>query len=301
MNYYPDFIKNISIEEIDEEIKKYEDDRYSYGRSIPKTRIWDLKYTRKILEDYNKAHTIEDYINNNDGESKIRISVQDDIEPCNPTSHEIWEGKLKDIPEQYRHLKVIWEGFLIGAQLNQLTVFSDDVYGITVGTKGDYPYFASILDPYAELEYKKDYYFEDKSDLSFVTKAAYSLVISYEQRQYMLHHIPELEQQWNTIVDMLQEEYKAAKYEELMAAYNMGGYGEDEANARLMRDIERYRPDPPETMQASDLQNKINPEEGSVATNIGNILVKDYLDIKAAEAGYDSYEDMKNDGLSISL
>lgn len=194
---------------------------------------------------------IRDYINNNEN-VKIRISVQETRDSYEAYSETIWEGSLYDVPDKYKNIEVISEGFLIGAQLNMLTVFSDDVYGITVETKGDYPYFASILDPYAELEYKKDYYFEDKSDLSFVTKAAYSLDISNEQRRYMLNHIPELEQQWNVISDYLSREYKAAKYEEAMAAYNMGGYGEDEANARLMRDIERYRPDNPSDTAEED-------------------------------------------------
>ncbi|MCR4845352.1 MAG: hypothetical protein K5865_01265 [Eubacterium sp.] len=43
----------------------------------------------------------------------------------------------------------------------------------------------------------------------------------------MLSHVDLLEELWKNIQDQLSADYAEAKYEEAMAAYNMGGYGED--------------------------------------------------------------------------
>lgn len=38
-----------------------------------------------------------------------------------------------------------------------------------------------------------------------------------------------------------------------------------------------------------------------VKTNIGNVPLEDYLDIKASQYGYDSYEDLVADGARIDV
>ena len=189
---------------------------------------------------------IIDYINNNEN-MPVRIAAQEDRDPWTAFRHKLWEGNLYDVPEKYRKIEVISEGWLIGAQINELTICEDDVYGICVSTDGNYAYFASVLEPSKPLSYKKNDYWENRvlnpDSLSFVIREAYNLDISANQRQYMLHHIKELETAWIAIEDQLSAEYREARYEEAIAALNAGGYGEDEANARLYRDIERFRPE----------------------------------------------------------
>ncbi len=80
--------------------------------------------------------------------------MKDSYDSCDPMCETLWEGNLKDIPEKYRKLKVIGEGYLMGAKKNQLEVLKDDVYGITVCTNGDYPFFCSCLD-FEMFKYKK--------------------------------------------------------------------------------------------------------------------------------------------------
>lgn len=243
MNYEPKFIKDMTIDQINEEIKQLHEDAYRYGRDIPKARIWDLNYTKQVLESASKKKTINDYIEQND-DTDIRITMKDSYDSCDPWCETLWEGNLKDIPEKYRKLKVIGEGYLMGAKKNQLEVLKDDVYGITVCTNGDYPFFCSCLD-FEMLKYKKNDYFEehniDASELSFVVRYAYNLDILPEQKEYMLSHVDLLEGLWKNIQDQLSADYAEAKYEEAMAAYNMGGYGEDSANAALENDIYRYK------------------------------------------------------------
>ena len=41
-------------------------------------------------------------------------------------------------------------------------------------------------------------------------------------------------------------------------------------------------------------------EEKHVETNMGNMPLEDYYDIVAMQHGYDSYDDMKKDGLIIA-
>lgn len=38
-----------------------------------------------------------------------------------------------------------------------------------------------------------------------------------------------------------------------------------------------------------------------VRTNIGNIPIEDYLDIKAGQFGFDSYEELKAEGYDIQI
>lgn len=199
---------------------------------------------------------ILDYISNNEN-MPVRIAAQEDRDPWTAFHNKLWEGNLYDVPEKYRKIEVISEGWLIGAQINVLTICEDDVYGICVSTDGNYAYFASVLEPSKPLSYKKNDYWENRvlnpDSLSFVTRAAYNLDISANQRQYMLHHIKELETAWIAIEDQLSAEYREARYEEAMAAlYVGGGYGEDGANAQLYRDIERYRPDNPSDTAEED-------------------------------------------------
>lgn len=193
---------------------------------------------------------IIDYINNNEN-VPVRISMQEDRDPWTAFHHKLWEGNLYDVPEKYRKIEVISEGWLIGAQINEITVCEDDINGICVCTDGNTPYFASVLEPNVKLKYKPEDFFEVNKEwageyattLNIVKKAAINLDISYEQKLYMFAHAAELKKEWDTIEDQLSAEYREARYEEALAINNSGGLGEDEANARLYRDIERYRPE----------------------------------------------------------
>ena len=65
--------------------------------------------------------TIRDYVENND-DIRVRIAQKKTEDPCDSFTETIWEGMLQEIPEQLRGLEVIREGWLIGAQVNQLEV-----------------------------------------------------------------------------------------------------------------------------------------------------------------------------------
>lgn len=66
--------------------------------------------------------TIQDYIDKNEN-IKVRIDRKESTDPCDPMSHTEWEGMLKDIPQKYRNLEVISEGWLMQAQINSLAVY----------------------------------------------------------------------------------------------------------------------------------------------------------------------------------
>ena len=44
-----------------------------------------------------------------------------------------------------------------------------------------------------------------------------------------------------------------------------------------------------------------NKPERTVKTNIGEMPLEDYLDIRAMQYGFDSYEDMRKQGYSIDI
>lgn len=72
--------------------------------------------------------TISDFINENEN-VMIRI---DQVEDLNDTSYKsydstIYEGLLYDTPEELYSREVIKEGFMLGAQMNLLTIYKKDV------------------------------------------------------------------------------------------------------------------------------------------------------------------------------
>lgn len=63
MNYEPKFVKDMTIEQIDAEIKEWHDDQYRYGRGIDWNRMHDLEYTKKVLnnKEENEMERIKAY------------------------------------------------------------------------------------------------------------------------------------------------------------------------------------------------------------------------------------------------
>ena len=66
--------------------------------------------------------TVRDFIENND-DIRVRITLKDSKDPCDPLTRTLWEGMLSEIPEELRGLEVIGEGWLSEAQVNQLEVY----------------------------------------------------------------------------------------------------------------------------------------------------------------------------------
>lgn len=66
--------------------------------------------------------TIQDYIDNNEN-IKVRIDQKESNKTYDPFVTAIWEGLLKDIPEEYRKLEVLSESWLIYANINSLSVY----------------------------------------------------------------------------------------------------------------------------------------------------------------------------------
>lgn len=69
---------------------------------------------------------IRDFIENNEN-IKVKIVASETREESDPYHKRVFEGMLHDIPEELREVEVIREGFLLGAQINQLTVLKCDI------------------------------------------------------------------------------------------------------------------------------------------------------------------------------
>ena len=65
--------------------------------------------------------TVRDFIESND-DLMVRIAEKETGDPYDPFTETIFEGHLSEIPEELKGLKVVNEGWLIGAQVNQLEV-----------------------------------------------------------------------------------------------------------------------------------------------------------------------------------
>lgn len=65
---------------------------------------------------------VQDYIDENDGDIKILIDRLDPYDKYEVTHLYLWEGLIKDIPEEYRNLEVISSGWKIFKQIHCLTV-----------------------------------------------------------------------------------------------------------------------------------------------------------------------------------
>lgn len=53
IEYIPKFIEDITVDEINAELKDMSYRQYAYGHSICRTYMWDLEYTKKVLKDDN--------------------------------------------------------------------------------------------------------------------------------------------------------------------------------------------------------------------------------------------------------
>lgn len=65
---------------------------------------------------------VKDYIDANDHDTPVVISAKDTEDPYDPVHKDLWSGSLESIPDEYRNLEVISEGYLLGRKINQLTV-----------------------------------------------------------------------------------------------------------------------------------------------------------------------------------
>ena len=70
--------------------------------------------------------TVRDCIENND-DIEVRLDAMESRDDCDPLHHTFWQGRLKDIPEKYRDLDVISEGWMMEAQINSLSVYAPDL------------------------------------------------------------------------------------------------------------------------------------------------------------------------------
>lgn len=68
---------------------------------------------------------IRDYIEENEN-IIIRINASASKDPCESLSKTIYEGMLWDIPAEYHDCEVMKAGWLLGAQMHQLTIYLGD-------------------------------------------------------------------------------------------------------------------------------------------------------------------------------
>jgi len=69
--------------------------------------------------------TVRDYIESND-DIRVRIAKKESRDPYDPVTETIWEEMLSDVPEELRGLEVVNEGWMMGAQINQLEVIDPE-------------------------------------------------------------------------------------------------------------------------------------------------------------------------------
>lgn len=70
--------------------------------------------------------TIKDFIDNNEN-MMIQIEAAFSEDTTDPLRITVYEGMLADIPERLQGIEVIEGGWLIGAQMNCLTVLNSEV------------------------------------------------------------------------------------------------------------------------------------------------------------------------------
>ena len=66
--------------------------------------------------------TIQTFIDNNE-DVRIRIDRKFSRDDTDPYSEPLYEGPLHSVPEKYRNLEVVGQGFALGAQINVIDVY----------------------------------------------------------------------------------------------------------------------------------------------------------------------------------
>lgn len=75
--------------------------------------------------------TVKDFMDNNDN-VRIKIDLSPDTDNIGMCNEKLYDGLLHDIPEHLQNLKVVREGWLIGAGCNLLTVIKEKEYQIEI-------------------------------------------------------------------------------------------------------------------------------------------------------------------------
>lgn len=123
-----------SIEEYKGVKEKLESIPQDKEHGLPEVARWEygtmtIQYADGYEESSGSSVLVKDFMENNEN-VMIEISAtpsMEDIGICNPT---IYVGNLADVPEEYQKLHVVEEGWLIGAQRNQLVVPEQEVKDI---------------------------------------------------------------------------------------------------------------------------------------------------------------------------
>lgn len=123
-----------NIEEFKGVKEKLESIPQDREHGFPEVARWEygtmtIQYADGYEESSGSSVLVKDFMENNEN-VMIEISATpsfEDIGICNPT---IYVGNLADVPEEYQKLHVVEEGWLIGAQRNQLIVPEQEVKDI---------------------------------------------------------------------------------------------------------------------------------------------------------------------------
>lgn len=75
--------------------------------------------------------TVKDFMDNNDN-VRIKIDLTPDMDNIGICNENLYDGMLHDIPEHLQNLKVVQEGWLIGAACNSLTVIKEKEYSFEI-------------------------------------------------------------------------------------------------------------------------------------------------------------------------
>ena len=69
---------------------------------------------------------VKDFVENKTNyNTRVRLHLQEDNDPCTAFYELIYDGMIQDIPLLYQELTVINKGWLIGAQCDVLEVIKD--------------------------------------------------------------------------------------------------------------------------------------------------------------------------------
>ena len=69
---------------------------------------------------------VKDYISKNE-DILVRLDAQESRNDCDPLFKTIWQGSLKDVPEEYQKMEVISEGWMAGAKINSISVYAPEL------------------------------------------------------------------------------------------------------------------------------------------------------------------------------
>lgn len=129
--------------------------------------------------------TVKDFMDNNDNVRK-KIDLTPDMDNIGICNENLYDGMLHDIPEHLQNLKVVQEGWLIGAGCNCLTVIEEKKFTFEIKESRSRLVTVSATTEEEAMKTVEEKYFNGDIVLNSEDMKGYGILRYYEKNKKIM-------------------------------------------------------------------------------------------------------------------